>query len=391
MKPHLGNSVTFDFIIAGAGCSGLSLAWHLLQYPELASARIALIDPDPTPKNDKTWCFWIPESIPTPIPFKKSWNNLDVFFPNSSKTLTLENLSYHCISSEAYTQTLLDYLSKQANVNIIKAKIERIEENSISVEVKTDQGVFSGGYCFKSFGNPSLQKSTYPLLQHFGGWEIKTNTDVFDSSKATLMDFRVMKDGDAATFVYVLPYSDDSALVEYTVFSDQVYSKERYDEEIKRYITTFLKLDEFDVERTEYGVIPMTDRLHSPNSGNRIIHIGTASGIPKASTGYAFSRIQRQAAALAKRMSEGKNPNIPEGSTFKYRFFDVLLLDILYHQKEHILSVFEALFHNNPPERVLRFLDEQTSITEDLNIMASVPPTPFLKAIVKNLTTLGSL
>lgn len=391
MNPLYPSPVTFDYIIAGSGCSGLSLAWHLLQYPELTSARIALIDPDPTPKNDKTWCFWIPEAIPTSIPFKKSWNSLDVFFPNSSRTLTLENLSYHCISSEAYTQTLLDYLCKQPNLSIIRATIESIEENSNAVEVKTDQGVFSGGYCFKSFGNPSLQKSTYPLLQHFGGWEIKTRNDVFDSSKATLMDFRVMKDGNAATFVYVLPYSANTALVEYTVFSDVLYSKERYDEEIKRYIATFLKLDEFVVERTEYGVIPMADRLHSPNSGNRIIHIGTASGIPKASTGYAFSRIQRQAAAVAKRISEGKNPIIPEGSTFKYRFFDVLLLDILHHQKEHIVSVFEALFHNNPPDRVLRFLDEQTTITEDLNIMASVPPTPFLKAIVKNLTTLRSL
>lgn len=391
MQEPVSNLPTFDFIIAGGGCSGLSLAWHILQYPENAGLKIALIDPDLTPKKNKTWCFWIPESIPSLVPFKKSWESLAVHFPNSTKTLHLEHLSYHCISSETYTQTLLAFLSKQTNVTLIQASIEGIDDTEKTVRVKTNLGFIEGNYCFKSFGNPSINNSSYPLLQHFGGWEIKTQYDVFDPQKATLMDFRVMSPGDSATFVYVLPYSTNTALIEYTVFSDTAYPKERYDAEIKHYISSYLDIESYLVERYEYGVIPMADRIHTPSSGKRIFHIGTASGIPKASTGYAFTRIQRQAASIAKMIRDGKVPDIYNSSTFKYRFFDILLLDILHNQKENILPVFEALFKNNSADSVLRFLDEQTTLYEDLNIMASVPPSPFIKAILQNLRSLNSL
>jgi len=381
----------YDYIIAGAGCSGLSLAWHLLQYPTIRTSRIALVDPHPYPKNDKTWCFWVPESIPKHIPFKKSWDVLQVYFPNSSRKLHLKKLSYHCISSEDYSRVLLDFLKLQENVTFIETQISDIKENSNEVRIKTEKGEITGDFCFQSFGNPSSEKSTYPLLQHFGGWEIKTASAQFDENTATLMDFRVMKEGDPATFVYVLPYSSDSALVEFTVFSERIYEKETYDAEIAQYILKVLNIDQYTVERSEYGVIPMADRLHHSTTSKRIIPIGTASGIPKASTGYAFSRIQRQAASLAKSISEGHPPALPTSSTLKYRFFDLLLLDILQDQKSSIIPVFEALFQNNPPDRVLRFLDEQTTLTEDFTIMASVPPTPFIKAIVKNITTLGTI
>jgi lycopene beta-cyclase len=44
-------------------------------------------------------------------------------------------------------------------------------------------------------------------------------------------------------------------------------------------------------------------------------------------------------------------------------------------------DIFTLLFRKNPPGRILKFLDEDTSFAEDLQIMASVPSFPFLQAL----------
>jgi lycopene beta-cyclase len=43
-------------------------------------------------------------------------------------------------------------------------------------------------------------------------------------------------------------------------------------------------------------------------------------------------------------------------------------------------EIFAAIFRNNPPERILCFLDNESSLTQDLQIMASVPSSVFLPA-----------
>ncbi|MDA9638819.1 lycopene cyclase, partial [bacterium] len=48
----------YDFIIAGAGCSGLSLLYKILQTPSLQNKSILVIDKDQKKNNDRTWCFW---------------------------------------------------------------------------------------------------------------------------------------------------------------------------------------------------------------------------------------------------------------------------------------------------------------------------------------------
>jgi thioredoxin reductase len=50
-------SSTYDFIIAGGGLAGLSLAYYLSQ-SSLENAKILIIDQSEKKENDKTWCFW---------------------------------------------------------------------------------------------------------------------------------------------------------------------------------------------------------------------------------------------------------------------------------------------------------------------------------------------
>ena len=48
----------YDYIIAGAGCAGLSLLYRMLQDPNLNQKKILVLDKAPKNNNDRTWCFW---------------------------------------------------------------------------------------------------------------------------------------------------------------------------------------------------------------------------------------------------------------------------------------------------------------------------------------------
>ena len=56
------------------------------------------------------------------------------------------------------------------------------------------------------------------LNQHFRGWEIETDRPVFNPQLPTLFDFRTPQDGHMR-FVYTLPFAENRALIEYTLFS----------------------------------------------------------------------------------------------------------------------------------------------------------------------------
>ena len=52
----------YDIIIAGAGMSGLSLAWYLAKGGY--KGKVLLTDKSFAPHNTKTWCFWTKDQPP---------------------------------------------------------------------------------------------------------------------------------------------------------------------------------------------------------------------------------------------------------------------------------------------------------------------------------------
>lgn len=106
------------------------------------------------------------------------------------------------------------------------------------------------------------------------------------------MDFRVSQE-EGTTFVYVMPLSPTQALVEYTLFTERLLTQDQYNAGLKNYIESFLQTNEYKVLEEEFGVIPMTDLVFPEVEGN-IIHLGTAGGQTKPSSGYTFRFIQKR-------------------------------------------------------------------------------------------------
>jgi lycopene beta-cyclase len=139
------------------------------------------------------------------------------------------------------------------------------------------------------------------------------------------------------------------------------------------------------VVEDEYGIIPMTN-VKFVRSVGRIVNIGTAGGQTKASSGYTFKFIQKQAEAIAAALLRNGNPVIPETFAGKrFNLYDSTLLNILHNNKLGGDKIFADLFSKNDPERVLRFLDNESSLEDEINIMGSVPSGIFMKAAFQEI------
>lgn len=378
----------FDIIIAGAGLSGLSLAWHLAEGGY--KGEIALVDSSFAPLNDKTWCFWTRHSPPFKEIVYRKWNALYVDVLEYEKRLPLNSYSYYAIRSGDFKEYVLRRIKDLPNFHLIEEGILDLFHQRKKAVLTTKQGdSFIADYIFQSVFAPNKLDRTqihYSLVQHFVGWEIQTNQKIFDPETPVFMDFDENWP-DGVAFMYILPFSESKALFEYTIFSSQPEDEETYEEKILEYIRENYSLNEneYVVLRKEFGQIPMEDRPYFPWYDQHIMNLGTSAGIPKPSTGYAFMRIQKHIQALAESLIANKEPVLPYRSPKQFQIYDRLLLHVLSSSSEDSLSVFRDLFMKNPIERVLCFLDEETDLLENLMVMNSVPYLPFIKAILANL------
>ncbi|MEP6466506.1 MAG: lycopene cyclase family protein [Parafilimonas sp.] len=380
----------YYYIITGAGCAGLSLLQRMMKHSFFSNKKILLIDKAEKNNNDRTWCFWEQQQGLFEDIVHHRWKQIDFFANDFSARFDLDPYEYKMIRGIDLYTTVINEAKHHSNVEIIYEEVQSISGKENGAVVKTKEKDFYAGYVFNSiiFNNwkqeALQQKNVYVLLQHFKGWLIETDKDVFNDNIATFMDFRVNQNA-GTTFVYVLPIAKNKALIEYTLFSEKVLQQSDYNKALENYIQSFLNIKKYTIAHEEFGVIPMTN--YAFNKGdNKIINIGTAGGQTKASSGYTFQFIQKHAAKIIDALIQNKNPLLKE-TFFEKRFhlYDSILLNVLYHKKINGDKLFAQLFKKNKPQTILRFLDNETSLNEELQIMNSVSLKTFLPAALKQL------
>lgn len=366
---------SYDYIIVGAGCAGLSLLMRMLDDSSLKSKSILLVDRVAKQQNDRTWCFWERgEGFFEPAVCHQ-WQNLYVRHSRGEKKIDLGAYSYKMIRGADFYRYCFDKIRGFSNVNVLYGEVSEIDAEKGTLVV--NDRVYSAGRVFSSvlLAPPLLKPGQWYLLQHFRGWWIETETDCFDPANADLMNFRTSQEH-GCTFLYVLPLSKRRALVEYTLFSEEKLEPEQYDKGLRDFIAEELKLKEYRIVETENGVIPMTN-LVFPSGEGKITFIGTAGGQTKASTGYTFQFIQRHSENIISWLTQ----NLPvQPAPARFRFYDSVLLNILAGRKLEGADVFFRMFMKNRGWRVFRFLDNQTGFGEELMIMQSTRKAHFMRA-----------
>ena len=381
----------YDYIIAGGGCAGLSLTHYLLQNPATAQKKILIVEQDAKEKNDRTWCFWEAGNqnwYETLV--AKTWDDLIFFGEKLEKKLNIAPYSYKMIRAIDFYDHFKKSLPNHANVTYKTAGIAQMyEKNGLCYLHTADQEQFSAQYIFSSVRDAEEETNLKKpkdiwYLQHFKGWIVETEQDFFREEQAFFMDFRPEQADREARFGYVLPETKRRALVEYTVFSDAIWAQNDYDLALKNYIETTLNLTEYKILHEEFGVIPMTDSKFAPKKKSNILPVGTAGGYSKPSTGYTFVRIQQFCSQLAQRIAQGKSIHFEAGRQ-PFLLYDSIFLDVFDKNRCAPKEVFTSLFKKNEAELVLRFLDEKTTLLQNLKIMLSVPILPFTQAALSQI------
>jgi lycopene beta-cyclase len=376
------NTPHYDYLILGGGLAGLSLAYHLIHSP-LRDRSIVIVEPDDKTRNDRTFCFWADRPTPFDSLVYRAWDQIRIIDETAQRTLDLGPYRYQMIRSLDFYRHVREVLAAHPSVEFVRGAADRIDEAEDGASVAVAGQRYSGAWIFDSrfqlahFKADQAHPAT--LYQHFTGWRIETPRDAFDPSAATLFDFRVpfrVPQHDELRFCYVLPLSRREALVEFVALS-----RHALEATLKDYIEKTLGLRDYRLIEKEGGVQPLTDQPFPRRASAHVMTIGTAGGRVKPSSGYAFTRIQHDSAAIVQSLiGTGQPFNVHADSSF-YRRCDALLLHIMRRRGDTIKSIFAVMFQRNPVTRVFRFLDETASAADTALLIANMPPRPFLRAL----------
>ena len=371
----------YDFIILGSGAAGLSLLMRMISSRQFGDKRFLLIDRERKNKNDRTWCFWEDKDGFFESVVYRKWEHISFYSNSFSKEMNIRPYQYKMIRGIEFYEHCFQHIASQPNIDIIHGEVRSIvnDHHETAIYFADKELHCSPAIIFNSIYKPSgLSRGSLELLQHFKGWFIETVEPVFDPGKATLMDFRVHQQF-GTSFIYVLPLSGTTALVEYTLFTESTLETEQYDAEIRNYIERYLNLKDFTIREEEFGIIPMTNRKFEFFQ-NGMYNIGIAGGQTKASTGYTFQFIQKQTQSIVDCLINSNPLSSIQSTPKRFHFYDSVLLELLVNNKLPGREIFTRMFERNTTSQIFKFLDNETSFFEDLKLISTLQTVPFLKA-----------
>ena len=238
-----------DLIMVGGGLANTLIALRLAEtQPEL---RFLLLENTQTVGGNHTWSFhgddvsafardWLQPLV------IKSWSGYDIRFPNRSRRLPG---TYHSISSEQLAEVAIRRLGERI---ITGAQVEELSANHVRL---SDGSVLEGRAVIDGRG-PHVSPHLDVRYQKFVGRLVKLSKP-HGLTCPIIMDALPDQD-DGFRFIYSLPFSENTLLIEDTRYSDTPrVNTAGYSEQIAAYA----ELQGWQIEselRTEEGILPIT-------------------------------------------------------------------------------------------------------------------------------------
>jgi len=375
----------YDYIILGAGAAGLQLAYYMALDDFYNDKSILIIDKSKKNKNDRTWCFWESGQGDFDTIVYKTWDRAFIGSSYFNRVLSILPYQYKMIRGIDLYNFILGILNTKKNITIIKEQILSFQDHGNLVTVNTVSNNFEADKAFNSlfFSENLLKQNTFPVLQqHFLGWFVKSEEPLFKPNRVVFMDFSISQKGNTR-FMYVLPTTENEALLEYTLFSENLLQKEEYEKEIELYLKK-IGIKNYEILEKEKGSIPMTAYEFYKADSKNIVHIGTAGGWTKASTGFTFKNTNQKIKDLIQYIKK-ENDFSKFNKKNKFWYYDLLLLDVLYKRNDLGHYIFPTLFKRNRAKMIFKFLEEETSFFQDIKIMLSIFHWEFIKALFRRV------
>ncbi|MBL92965.1 MAG: hypothetical protein CMH56_14285 [Myxococcales bacterium] len=360
-----------DYIFAGLGASSCILVHELKRKGLLNNKKILVIDPSTKIVNDKTYCFWSKDTEEITQDFSAMashcWSKIST---DSHPPQEMGDLKYYHINSLELYNATKRILTQHRAIFLNEAVLE--VGSAQQPFVVSESGTYKAQTVFDS-RPPHFDKALpedQNILQSFVGYKITLDDKALNPDACTLMDFNVPQQNHTQ-FVYVLPFSEHTALVELTRFGTQAISENNAAPVLHRYIEE--KFGPYKLKDIERGVIPMFTDLKPPKPLPGVIPLGTRANKVKPSTGYAFKKMYAHAKSICQNESAKKEES-------RFRFYDRLLILILALWPHQGKPIFQRLFQVRDTAYILKFLDEKTSIWEDARMFYKLPVSIFLRS-----------
>lgn len=365
----------FDYIIVGAGLSGISLAHRLIPHLQNTGKRLLLLDRGLDSYPERTWSFWeAADSIPSGL-IEANWLQIRILDETVNIQTPTAPYHYKSIRSTRWRAHYLQIIAAQTQITIIEEAVLDIQQTLDEVSVHTATSSYQTLHLFDSRFAPVLDIPDYvtTLWQQFYGCYIRTKYAALDPNTADLMDFRASQQEHIA-FFYMLPSDSHTALVEYTLFTDRPKEFSYFKRQLSDYLDQHFGHGNYEIIREEEGNIPMSS-YRFPRRDGRIFYIGTAGGCTKPSTGYTFYYVQQQIHELGRLIEKGYLNTYGRYSwpMRRFHFYDSILLQILSEQPHIGHTIFVRLFRRNPTSRIFKFLNNDTTLWEEIKLFSTLP------------------
>ena len=356
--------------IRGAGMSGLSVARELLrQDPRLT---ISLFDTRPRlPHPPRTFCFFRTQD-PTPPAIRQfSWSTIMFRGKSFERRIDVSNHPYTMIRGDDFFSSTLGNLEEQGVQCTWGCSRVDITENCIIADGRT--------FTFDAVIDAAfdVRNSQSMMWQSFAGVWISTESAHFDPTVALLMDLKESSTEAPVGFLYILPISTRTALVEHTTFSPtpmhKSYHIDRCFEWIRENVQGGMQIGE-----TEAGRIPMGLYTSTPHQ----LAVGSGAGVIRPATGYAFARAQEHAQQVARSILS-LNPAPAPHYPIWLSTADSLFLRALLNTPERGREIMERLLARARGESLVAFLSGKVGLRDALEVCLSVPKRMMLRSLLR--------
>ena len=347
--------------IFGGGCAGYSL---IRRSNEIKDAFFNFYLGDNDIQKDHYWGFWRDKNLNDFDDICLKWSRWKIINDKNEKVFYSDKYPYCLVNKKKWINFCKNKVDK-SKVNFIKKNVNEINCNYFVDDKKIEGNYFFDGRNINSYQNI--------LLQHFYGLTIKTSTKIFDPFTVILMDFRCDQ-SHGLHFIYLIPFSENKALVESTLFSKNIENKKYYKNAIKLYLKDYFNVKSFKILSEEKGIIPMYYlNVVKKNS----VSIGTRGGATKPSSGYTFIFIQKQIDKIINQL----NNNLKINNIIHDKFslaMDKILIKALELNPKIFPDLFYKMHSKLSGDEMALFMNSKPKITTWLKIILSSPKFLFL-------------
>lgn len=184
----------FNYIFTGTGLATLMTVYKMVLSGKFGDKSILLLDESQKKINDRTWCFWVKEKTIWDSIISKKWDSALFANEDFKRDLELKPYQYNQIRGIDFYNFVFEVISKESNITFLKEKVTDINELETHVFVGTEENRYTSDYLFNSIYTKAFaeRQTKYPVLQqHFVGWFVKSENEIFNPEQATFMDFSV--------------------------------------------------------------------------------------------------------------------------------------------------------------------------------------------------------